>query len=76
MTDNVPLAIDYEFLRAFSEDLQECLLKHLGLGAADAVAKCAAYLEEDPFNTARREELLARKKRLESVQEELLRFGI
>lgn len=76
MIDYVPMIIDNKFLRAFARELQAHLIRHLGLGAADAVARCAAYLEEDPLTVAKREELLARKKRLENVQEELLRFGI
>lgn len=76
VVDYVPLVIDHEFLRAFGDDLQAHLIKQLGLGAEDAVAKCAAYLEEDPFIVSAREELTGRKKRLESVQEELLRFGL
>ena len=76
LIDDVPSAIDFEFLRAFGEDLQAHLLKQLGLGTADAITRCATYLEEDPTIVAEREELLGRKQRLESVQEVLLRFGL
>ena len=76
MIDYVPMAIDCEFLKAFGEELHMHLTRQLGLGTADAVAKCAAYLEEDPHVVARREELTGRKQRLENVQEELLRFGL
>lgn len=74
--DYVPLVIDHEFLRAFADALQEHLVRQLGLGAADGAAKCAAYLEENPFVTATRDELTSRKARLESVRDELAGFGL
>ncbi|KAI0686945.1 P-loop containing nucleoside triphosphate hydrolase protein [Cytidiella melzeri] len=74
--DYVPLAIDHELLYAFADELQKNLISALGLSGVDAVAKCAAYLAEDPNVVAEREELLARKTRLLSVQAELMSAGI
>jgi hypothetical protein len=42
----------------------------------DAVTACSSYLVEDPAVVTARDELLARKKRLLNVQEELSRAGI
>ena len=76
MIDNIPLAIDHEFLRGFGEELQPYLFKKLGLTAPDAATKCNAYLAEDPMVVATREELLARQRRLRNVKEELAEFNI
>ena len=52
------------------------MIEKLGVGSKNAVEKCAAYLAEDPEVSVVREEVLARKRRLEKVQEELLNFGL
>ncbi|ESK87740.1 hypothetical protein Moror_11277 [Moniliophthora roreri MCA 2997] len=69
--DNVPNFIDLRFLKALGKDMQRFLITELGLGTASANEKCAQYLVEDPLMVARRAELKARVKRLESVQREL-----
>ncbi|EPQ51165.1 hypothetical protein GLOTRDRAFT_141261 [Gloeophyllum trabeum ATCC 11539] len=74
--DNVPLMIDHKFVRAIAKDLQSSLISQLGLGTANASTRCATYLAEDPHVVARREELIARKKRLEGVTKELSNFGL
>ncbi|TCD63213.1 hypothetical protein EIP91_005825 [Steccherinum ochraceum] len=74
--DNIPMAIDQSFLFAFAYALQPYLIKKLGLGTATSSQRCALYLAEDPNVVAEREELTARKKRLESVQTELYNFGL
>ncbi len=74
--DNVPLAIDHEFLFAFADELQSHLISALGLNGTDAVIKCTKYLAEEPTVVAERDELLARRKRLLGVQEELYRAGL
>ena len=76
MIDYVPLAIDHDFLYAFSNSLQDELVDKLGLGTREAGDRCAGYLAEDPQVAATREELLSRKRRLEKVQDELLNFGL
>ncbi|KZT22881.1 hypothetical protein NEOLEDRAFT_1180623 [Neolentinus lepideus HHB14362 ss-1] len=74
--DNVPLLIDRKFVRAIAKDLQGFLISKLGLGTANASSRCAAYLAEDPNIIVRRDELIARKKRLEGVKLELAKFGL
>lgn len=61
---------------AFVDSLQEVLFEKLGLGSANSHARCLSYLAEDPQVVALREELLAKKKRLESVQKALINFGL
>ncbi|KAI0072419.1 hypothetical protein K474DRAFT_398426 [Panus rudis PR-1116 ss-1] len=73
--DNVPMTIDHSFLFEFSSTLQSYLIEKLGLGSENATSRCSAYLAEDPTIVAEREELLAKKKRLISVQNELYQYG-
>lgn len=74
--DYIPLSIDQHFLYALAERLQGVLIEKLGLGSAKADARCAQYVAEDPHVNAQRAELLAKKKKLESVQRALFNFGL
>jgi hypothetical protein len=74
--DNVPNFIDLRFVKALGKDMQKFLVSELGLGSASANEKCARYLVEDPLVAARRDDLMARVKRLESVQRELNSFRV
>jgi len=73
LIDIVPLTIDHAFLLAVSTALQQHLITQLGISSS---ARCVGYLAEDPHVVAEREELLGRKKRLESVRTELFNFGL
>ena len=57
-------------------ELQRLLYERLGLGTANSAARCSAYIAEDPTIVAMRDELLAKKKRLENVQKALFNFGL
>ncbi|KAJ7060975.1 P-loop containing nucleoside triphosphate hydrolase protein [Mycena amicta] len=74
--DNIPSLIDAKFLRAIAESLQRELISAFQLGGEKANAICSVYLAEDPWLVARREELVARRKRLEAVQLQLHNFGL
>ncbi|KAJ7269617.1 P-loop containing nucleoside triphosphate hydrolase protein [Mycena rebaudengoi] len=74
--DNIPALIDSKFLRALTRTLQQDLISEFGLGGVNANAVCAAFLAEDPRLVARRDDLIARRRRLESVQAELHNFGL
>ncbi|KAF9053960.1 hypothetical protein BDZ89DRAFT_1056513 [Hymenopellis radicata] len=74
--DMVPQFIDQVFLIKFADELQSFLIEKFGLGTATASEKCARYLAEDGVIVARREELLGKERRLNSVQKELFSFGI
>lgn len=74
--DSIPMMIDLHFVKAVGKDLQAFLISRLELGAADAAARCAAYLAEEPVLVARREELTAKRRRLETVRLELYKFGL
>lgn len=76
MIDNVPSLIDLKLVKAVAKTMQPFLIEKLGLGTVSGSARCAAYLAEDPNIVARREELVARKRRLESVDTELCNFGL
>ena len=51
------------------------MFEKLGLGSDGSHARCEAYIAEDPHTVAVREELMAKVKRLETVQKALLNFG-
>ncbi|KAI0633204.1 P-loop containing nucleoside triphosphate hydrolase protein [Trametes polyzona] len=72
--DYVMLAIDEHLLYAFSRDLHDTLHEKLGLTQDESSARCERYLAEDPDVSALREELLAKKKRLDGVQKALYEF--
>ncbi len=72
----MPLSIDEHYLYAFSGKLQEALFEKLGLGSANAHTRCSAYIAEEHHVVATREELVAKKKRLEDVHQALLNFGL
>ncbi|KAF7319138.1 hypothetical protein HMN09_00250200 [Mycena chlorophos] len=74
--DNIPSLIDARFLRAISNSLQKELISAFQLGGEGADARCAMYLTEDPMVVAKRDELMARRKRLEAVQMELHNFAL
>ncbi|KAJ7108734.1 P-loop containing nucleoside triphosphate hydrolase protein [Mycena epipterygia] len=74
--DNVPALIDCKFLRAIAQTLQQDLISEFGLGSGNANAVCATFLAEDPRLVAKREDLIARRRRLETVQVQLHNFGL
>ncbi|KAE9397406.1 hypothetical protein BT96DRAFT_1020873 [Gymnopus androsaceus JB14] len=76
MIDNIPCFIDLLFVRKLGDTLQPFLISKFGMGTPSANERCASYLGEDPVVVANREELLARKKRLESVDRELDEYSL
>ena len=76
MIDYIPLSIDHHFLYAFIKDVQRLLFERLDLGATDAARRCGLYIAEDPAIVSNRDELITKKKRLESVQRALFNFGL
>ncbi|KAJ7629835.1 P-loop containing nucleoside triphosphate hydrolase protein [Mycena rosella] len=74
--DNIPSLIDSKFLRAIAQTLQQDLISEFGLGGENANAACATFLAEDPRLVAKREDLIARRRRLETVQVQLHNFGL
>ena len=74
--DYIPLAIDHHYLYKFANDVHAQLFERLMLGAPDAARRCATYIAEDPSVVVARDELISKKKRLESVQKALISFGM
>lgn len=74
--DNIPSMIDLKFVKALAKEIQPFLIAKFELGTDNANTRCAMYLAEDPNIVAKRDELTARKKRLESVHQELIKFGL
>ncbi|KAJ3722601.1 P-loop containing nucleoside triphosphate hydrolase protein [Lentinula raphanica] len=76
MIDNIPRFIDLLFVRELGKTLQPFLISKFSLGTSSANERCEKYLGEDPHTVAKREELLARRKRLESVRRELDEYSL
>ncbi|KAH9937926.1 P-loop containing nucleoside triphosphate hydrolase protein [Epithele typhae] len=75
--DYIPMAIDHQFLFKVAEAARTRLPARLGIvGTPNATEKCAAYIEEDAGIVALRDELTAKKKRLEAVNGKLQEFGM
>ncbi|KAJ6614595.1 P-loop containing nucleoside triphosphate hydrolase protein [Mycena sp. CBHHK59/15] len=74
--DNIPALIDYKFLRALAQTLQQDIISEFGLGGGNANAVCSKFLAEDPRLVTRREDLISRRRRLEIVQAQLHNFGL
>ncbi|KAL1943454.1 hypothetical protein VTO73DRAFT_4529 [Trametes versicolor] len=75
--DSVTHVIDEHLLFSLAAVLGEgVLIERLGLGAEDTKARCAKYLEESADVAALREELRAKKKRLDDAQKALYEFGL
>ena len=70
------MTVDHAFLFGSANALQEVLVEQLGLGTPNSSTRCAAYLAEDSRIVRLRDELLAKKRRLEGVQSELDNFGL
>ncbi|KAG8958379.1 hypothetical protein FRC03_009190 [Tulasnella sp. 419] len=69
-TDTVPQQIDAEFLRGFDSSLDIALM-YMDL----STETCLEFLQESPETVRRREELYARKRRLERAREKLKSSG-
>lgn len=76
MIDNIPSLIDLLFVRRLGDTLQPFLISKFGMGTPSANERCASYLGEDPMLVANRDELLAKKKRLESIDKELDEYSL
>ncbi|KLO09761.1 hypothetical protein SCHPADRAFT_857550 [Schizopora paradoxa] len=73
--DDLPRIIDFDFLCAFSQNIQQALIDGLGLGGEHSAQRAAAYLSEDPNTVIRRKDLETTKARLEGVLSKLFRFN-
>ncbi|KAF7317274.1 hypothetical protein HMN09_00462700 [Mycena chlorophos] len=72
ITDNVPLAIDYELVRGVGRDLLPLLYTNLGVGGKEGERICRELAQESPNVANRREELTKRIERLENAAKELV----
>ncbi|KAI5117952.1 hypothetical protein M0805_004717 [Coniferiporia weirii] len=70
--DNVPLAVDYDFVQGLGRNMQSALYKSIIQGSGNAHQRCRALLEESPLVSSQRESLERRRKRLEAAKVELM----
>ncbi|KAI0364813.1 hypothetical protein BV20DRAFT_1029061 [Pilatotrama ljubarskyi] len=71
--DNVPMAIDHELVLGLDRDqaLEKALRTGLGIGSADAHARCKELIQEPRHVSDRREELMKKRERLETARKQL-----
>ena len=75
-TDNVPLAIDQEFVKGVERGIEEVLYSGLKLNGQDG-QKIARELVQEPSSTATlRDQLQKKLARLNTAREELLHVAI
>ena len=65
------MLIDQHILYDFSETLLSVLSERLGLSDANAVARCLAYIAENPSIIQRRGDLNMQKSKLENIRRRL-----
>lgn len=73
--DDVPRALDTDIIRKLPDKVLDALVKAVGLSESDGTARAAALMSENLEDARAREELLKRKKRLESARLSLASFG-
>ncbi|KAJ7064490.1 P-loop containing nucleoside triphosphate hydrolase protein [Mycena amicta] len=74
VTDNIPLAIDYELVRGVGRDLLPLLYNNLGVGGKEGDRICRELVQESPSVANKREELTKKMERLETASQELVRI--
>ncbi|KDQ56136.1 hypothetical protein JAAARDRAFT_158878 [Jaapia argillacea MUCL 33604] len=72
--DHIPMFIDLVFVKGMARELQPFLISKIGLVSPGASERCASLLAEDREIVNKRDEMLARKKRLDMVVTELDAF--
>lgn len=70
--DNIPLAVDHDFVQGVGKDIQSALLKGILAGGVDASQRCKELIQESPAVSSRREELQKKHDRLEVAKQELM----
>ena len=68
------MAIDHELVLGLNKNmmLEKVLYQGLGITGNDASRRCKEYLSEPPQVTARRNDILKKKERLETAKRELM----
>ena len=76
--DTIRNGLDYHFVFGLSRDraLERALHKGLGIGSADAAARCAEYLKEPSDISEHRESLAKKHERLRRARKELADAGL
>lgn len=74
--DIITMLMDGLFVQGVANAMQHHIIRKLDFGSADASARFARYLAEDPSVVNRREELMSRQRRLQGVLAQLDEFGI
>ncbi|KAF7977729.1 hypothetical protein HWV62_2796 [Athelia sp. TMB] len=75
-TDNIPLAIDQEFVKGVERDIEEVLYSGLKLSGPDGHKIAQELVQEPSTIAAQRDQLQKKLARLNTAREELLHVGI
>ncbi|KAH6910213.1 P-loop containing nucleoside triphosphate hydrolase protein [Coprinopsis sp. MPI-PUGE-AT-0042] len=74
-TDNVPLAIDHEFVCGIKQDILPTMLSRLGLHGPEGHRICKDLAQESPQIADRRMDLEKKIERLETASSQLMNVG-
>ncbi|KZO95027.1 hypothetical protein CALVIDRAFT_187292 [Calocera viscosa TUFC12733] len=74
--DNVPHAIDRNFIFPLARAIHEALISGLQMNTIEGAEKCREYLKENPHVVHKRETLHSTKKRLDRAKAELRLIGL
>jgi Dynamin GTPase effector domain len=70
--DNIPRAIDLDFIRALGDQVQNALIDKLQIGLEEGRDRAASYVADDPRISLGRDELEGKTARLEQISAKLL----
>ncbi|KAF9507704.1 hypothetical protein BS47DRAFT_1488702 [Hydnum rufescens UP504] len=70
--DNIPRAIDLDFIRALGDQVQNALIDKLQIGLEEGRDRAASYVADDPRVSLGRDELEGKTARLEQISAKLL----
>ncbi|KZT61035.1 hypothetical protein CALCODRAFT_428383 [Calocera cornea HHB12733] len=74
--DNVPHAIDHNFIFPLARTIHEALISGLHMNTVEGAEKCREYLQESPHVVQKRETLQSTKNRLDRARAELRLIGL
>ena len=73
--DNIPRGIDAEFIIPAASELRKALIDDLAIFSQHGPKRCRNLLAEAPAKTRQREDLVARRGRLERAKLSIRKFG-
>lgn len=73
--DDVPRAIDHDFVQPLCQTMRQALISELGVTREGGRERCKAFLIEDPNIATERAELYQKRERLAAAMSIIRKFG-